>query len=239
MIKKPLDAFKKNLRKLRYLWKCLTIFQGYFISLIFLFYTLISTFFGYVFFYFIPINRDVSEGECESSVPGIYKNEKVKYEFSKLTAECKRIRRTNFLDPEVGAVLSKRFEKVKRFVKKCSIGCFICGSTDNTDIHHFYIERSKVGLNNYLKIKNLVLHEKLISDVYLGHYTSAQIQAQRNLILNNNTLELAFINSIFNLVPLCEKHHTGKGTGVHKMPFPQWIAQRFLRKDIISKIENA
>lgn len=29
---------------------------------------------------------------------------------------------------------------------------------------------------------------------------------------------------------LCKKHHTGKGTGIHNIPFSPWILQRYLKE---------
>jgi hypothetical protein len=29
---------------------------------------------------------------------------------------------------------------------------------------------------------------------------------------------------------LCKAHHTGKDEGIHDMPFPLWIAQRYLKE---------
>jgi choline kinase len=40
-----------------------------------------------------------------------------------------------------------------------------------------------------------------------------------------------FIDSPYNSMVLCEKHHRGQNTGIHEMPYSLWIMQRYVRKD--------
>jgi hypothetical protein len=41
------------------------------------------------------------------------------------------------------------------------------------------------------------------------------------------------------MMVLCEKHHRGIGTGIHKISYPAWILQKYLRSDALEKFEAA
>ena len=40
-----------------------------------------------------------------------------------------------------------------------------------------------------------------------------------------------FIDSEYNMMVLCKKHHTGKDHGIHMLPYPIWVMQRNQRSD--------
>lgn len=47
------------------------------------------------------------------------------------------------------------------------------------------------------------------------------------------------VDDIKNLMPICKKHHTGKGTGIHSMSYPAWILQKYYVKDSLTDFEAA
>lgn len=42
-----------------------------------------------------------------------------------------------------------------------------------------------------------------------------------------------------NLIPLCHAHHQGVGKGIHKISYPAWLAQKYMKPEHLEKFEKA
>ena len=97
--------------------------------------------------------------------------------------------------------------------------CWVCGTTDNLQVHHFGIEWSLAGIADWEKVKAFVEEW----DPY-GY----------GRLLRNQPMASA--DDVRNMLVLCQEHHTGvdhadndSGTGIHSLTFPVWIVQKLAR----------
>jgi hypothetical protein len=51
--------------------------------------------------------------------------------------------------------------------------------------------------------------------------------------------EFVDVDCGFQMRVLCEKHHRGIGTGIHKISYPAWILQKYLKPEALEKFEKA
>lgn len=116
---------------------------------------------------------------------------------------------------------SEVFRKAKERLKEDGhYKCWICGSTDNLQVHHFAAEYMFEDIADLDKVKRFT--EEF--DVY-GYGRLLKDQP------------LTSVESVRCLMVLCQTHHTGvdhadggSGTGIHSLTFPSWIMQK-LAKD--------
>lgn len=47
------------------------------------------------------------------------------------------------------------------------------------------------------------------------------------------------VDDIDQMIPLCTKHHRGKGTGIHATTYQAWLAQKYLTPEALDKFEDA
>lgn len=94
--------------------------------------------------------------------------------------------------------------------------CWVCGSTENLQVHHFGIEWSLANVADWKKVKAFVEEW----DPY-GY----------GRLLKHKSMKSP--DDIRNMLVLCQEHHTGvdhadggSGTGIHQMSFPIWIVQK-------------
>lgn len=97
----------------------------------------------------------------------------------------------------------------KQLKKDGRLVCFICGA-ENTkespiELHHHHVEWS---------LQNGVDLEKF----FRCHDTEVKERTREELS--------RWTDSIENVLPLCQHHHRGAG-GIHCLPHPQWIIQRY------------
>src|SRR5205807_103971 len=92
--------------------------------------------------------------------------------------------------------------------------CWICGSDKQIELHHSTVEFS---LANGVDVSRF---EELYPEFGIG--TDEQF--------------LEFVEGEGNLTPLCKLHHTGI-LGVHCLPYPVWLPQRFWRKELDTPAE--
>lgn len=96
--------------------------------------------------------------------------------------------------------------------------CWICGTTDDIQIHHFGCEWSEQNVCDLDELGRVLL----ALDVY--GYNRA-----------NNT-PIKSVDDVRCMMALCQKHHTGinhttnTGTGIHNMPFGWWLMQKIAIK---------
>lgn len=98
--------------------------------------------------------------------------------------------------------------------------CWICGSTDNIQIHHYGCEYSLQNICDFVKLKTFLLEW----DVYGYSKTLVNIP-------------LTSVDDIRNMMALCQSCHTGvdhvnnNATGIHYLVFPMWIARKLCKVD--------
>ena len=103
--------------------------------------------------------------------------------------------------------------------------CFICGVRGiGIETHHFYCEKAA---------------QNAIDWEVFGEFakTCYNIQTGEN-IGNFDWAEVAknpdiFVDSPYNMITLCKEHHTSGHKGIHHVPFPDWILQKFSKNGFI------
>ncbi len=108
---------------------------------------------------------------------------------------------------------SAEFERnVRRLKAEGHHACFVCGATENIQVHHFGCEWSEAHLCDFEKLKGLLE----IFDIY-GYAAAMKDEP------------ITSVDDIRNLMALCQGHHTGVdkegGTaiGIHYLVFPMWV----------------
>jgi hypothetical protein len=109
------------------------------------------------------------------------------------------------------------YNKTHRQMK--GMPCFICGKTEKVETHHFYCEKA---------LQNAYDWEAF------GEYAHGARNVQTGDPFDFNWVEVAlnpdiFVDSPQNMVALCKEHHTSGNRGIHHVPFPEWIAQKFAK----------
>jgi hypothetical protein len=92
--------------------------------------------------------------------------------------------------------------------------CWICGSKDDLQVHHFGCEWMFANICDFNKLKEILM----TFDIY-GYSKSMA-----------NT-PITSVDDIRNMMVLCQEHHTGGMTdgvanGIHQITFPAWIIQK-------------
>lgn len=94
--------------------------------------------------------------------------------------------------------------------------CWVCGTLDNLQVHHYAIEWSLAHAADWTKVKAFVEEW----DPY-GY----------GRLLRHTPLTSA--DDVRCALVLCQEHHTGvdhadggSGTGIHELTFPIWVAQK-------------
>lgn len=114
---------------------------------------------------------------------------------------------------------SKEFKLSKKRLKEDShYKCWVCGSTENLQVHHIFAEWCLQDDVDYEKLKQMCEEW----DVY-GY----------GRLLKHISITSA--DDIRNTMVLCQEHHTGGMTdgisnGIHNITFPIWIIQK-IKKD--------
>jgi len=104
----------------------------------------------------------------------------------------------------------------KRLIEDGHDSCWVCGTKDQIQTHHYGLEWSLFGDVDPVQLQDFLLEW----DIY-GY--SKVLKAQ----------PITDPDDIRNLVQLCEKHHIAKFTGIHLMTFPLWISQKVCKTDPI------
>ncbi len=103
--------------------------------------------------------------------------------------------------------------------------CFICGATAEAsghplEAHHHPIERSLANMIDWASV---------------AAFARAGALGPQAAAFNWDAFDPAdpytFVDDMtVNGLLLCKQHHTGKDAGIHDMPFPLWIAQKYARE---------
>jgi hypothetical protein len=106
--------------------------------------------------------------------------------------------------------ISSTFRKTRKYLLKVKKEkCFICGCEDDLEIHHCHVEWAMQNAVDWEKLKVI-------------HPTFDWANFKR---------PVDFIDSPYNSMVLCEKHHRENNHGVHCLPYPLWIMQKHARTD--------
>lgn len=113
-------------------------------------------------------------------------------------------------DPRVTTAL---FTSSKKKLMETSSTCYICGDTSEKaglplEAHHYPIERCFANAVDWDLVKN-----DFPKFDWVGFDKSNPYSFVDDMTING--------------VMLCKKHHTGKDEGVHCLPHPIWIAQKY------------
>jgi hypothetical protein len=109
-------------------------------------------------------------------------------------------------------------------------GCFICGMPHSPqaplEAHHYPIERCLAEMMDWSFIKAEALRGEL------GGTGKQRAAAQAfDWIAFDPADPYSFVdNMLVNGLLLCKSHHIGKDEGIHAMPHPLWIAQRYAQE---------
>jgi hypothetical protein len=101
--------------------------------------------------------------------------------------------------------------------------CFICGKTNKKDniyveTHHFYIEKAA---ENAIDWK---VFGEFADKCYNMQTGESLAKFDWDEVAKNPDL---FVDSQQNMIVLCKQHHTSGSFGIHHVPFPDWILQKF------------
>lgn len=109
----------------------------------------------------------------------------------------------------------------KHIIEDLKTPCRICGSFDNLQLHHFWIEHSLSNCIDWSKVKS----------------AHPDFPDWNKIDEKNPDTFVFFIDSPYNAnMVLCQKHHTGTGKidkkyGIHYINFPFFIAQAYVKDD--------
>jgi hypothetical protein len=100
---------------------------------------------------------------------------------------------------------SSLFRKTKhQLVAVEDTPCWICGSKEKREVHHFHAEWADANGIDWVKMREL----------------------HPNFDWSTFKEASDFIDSPYNMMVLCEKHHRAQDHGIHHLPYPDWIMQR-------------
>ncbi len=120
-------------------------------------------------------------------------------------------------------VTTPLFTHTRQQLLKRMPGCYVCGSTaGSNEAHHYPIERCLAEMIDW----NLVA-----IDAASGNLGVTQAQREAAQKFNFDGIEedpYRFVDDMtVNGLTLCKTHHIGRDEGIHAMPHPLWIAQRY------------
>lgn len=98
-------------------------------------------------------------------------------------------------------------------------GCFICGTREQLETHHQYVEWYQANGTDFGP------GSKLRND-------------HPNFPWETFRKPEDFVDSTYNLLVLCKRHHTGKNHGIHMLPHGIWLYQKYkLASEVFSPDE--
>ena len=111
----------------------------------------------------------------------------------------------------------------KQLIERDGGKCWICGAQDHAiEAHHYPIERSLAGMVDWRLVE---------LDAKAGELGATQAQRDAAKAFDFAGIDAdpyRFVDDMrVNGLLLCKAHHTGKDEGIHDIPHPLWIAQRY------------
>jgi len=111
---------------------------------------------------------------------------------------------------------SEEFRRNKRhLVRDLDLGCWICGSRSQREVHHFAVEWALAEDADWDAVT------RTCHAVDPHGFSKADPDAK-----------VTSPDSILNLMVLCETHHRAPYYGVHSITMPIWIAQRIAKPGV-------
>lgn len=105
-----------------------------------------------------------------------------------------------------------------------NIGCWICGVKHSegvhTETHHFFCEWAAMGAVDWAG--RFAQEAKWMFNPQSGHNIHPLFDWDR--VAKDPTI---FVDSMHNMIVLCPVHHRDPVKGIHHVPYPEWILQRF------------
>jgi hypothetical protein len=114
----------------------------------------------------------------------------------------------------------------KYLVETVGLGCYIGNSDcshDPLETHHFFVEWAASGGVDWDRFG---VAAKYLTNPQTGQSLCA-IFSWSNVAKDPSI----FVDSPANMVVLCSTHHRDEQKGIHHVPFPVWILQRFQSSD--------
>jgi hypothetical protein len=102
--------------------------------------------------------------------------------------------------------------------------CFICNKTKSNDnvileTHHFYCEKAAQNAIDWNKFEEFA---KKCYNIQTGENIWKNLDWSK--VKNNPDI---FVDSEYNMIVLCQEHHRSGNKGIHHVPFPDWILQKY------------
>ena len=94
----------------------------------------------------------------------------------------------------------------KQLIDVQNVGCIVCGSDENREIHHYHLEYSLQNGTDWGKMKKL----------------HPDFQGWDKVNPQDNSTFKHFVDSVYNCRVLCATHYCLVGQGIHAIPFPLW-----------------
>jgi hypothetical protein len=104
-----------------------------------------------------------------------------------------------------------------------NLPCFICGkhnsSSSPLETHHFYCEKSAQNAIDWRVFGEFANHCYNIQtgDCIGTRFVWTEVEKTPDI----------FVDSVYNMIVLCKEHHISGGRGIHHVPFPDWILQKY------------
>jgi hypothetical protein len=117
---------------------------------------------------------------------------------------------------------SATYRKTKK--EMSHIPCFICGKMKGVgdtslEAHHFYIEKAATNAIDWSTFGTFADQSYHIQtgEKIGGSFDWKEVEKNPEL----------FVDSRHNMIVLCKEHHISGRFGIHHVPFPDWILQKF------------
>ena len=113
--------------------------------------------------------------------------------------------------------------------------CFICGKTQkingiSLETHHFYCEKAAENAIDWIAFGEFAKHTYNIqTGENIGqHFDWKEVEKNPDI----------FTDSPHNMIVLCKEHHISGSKGIHHVPFPDWILQKYPKNNFQFLITN-
>jgi hypothetical protein len=108
----------------------------------------------------------------------------------------------------------------KHLIDELDTPCWVCGSKENRQAHHFIVEMAFSNCIDWSKV------QKDYPDFPNWHLIDQ----------NNSDTFFNFYDSEYNMRILCQSHHVGTGKtdnkyGIHYLPYPIFLIEKYVKDD--------